>query len=58
MNFFALKSKIYSLVIAVKQIKKAKGANENVVKNMRHKKDVDILFNKNLFTLKMKRIQN
>ena len=38
MNFFALKSKIYSLVIAVKQIKKAKGANENVVKNMRHKK--------------------
>ena len=43
-----LKSKMfYSLVnVDGEKIKKAKGANKNVVKKIRHKEYVDVLFNK------------
>ena len=44
-----LKSKMYSLVIVNnEEIKKAKGVNKNVAKNIRHKEYTDVLFNKNL----------
>ena len=39
------------------EIKKAKGVNKNV-KNIRHKKYFDVLFNKNMIRHKMKRIQS
>ena len=41
-----------------KEIKKAKGVNKNVVKNTRHKEFVDVLINKYMIRLKMKRIQS
>ena len=50
---------MYSLITAEgEEIKKAKGFNENVVKNWRHKEFVHVLFNKNIFRHKMKRIQS
>ena len=58
-EFIELKSKMYSLVIVNdKEIKKAKGVNKNVVTNIRHKEYIDVLFNKNLITHKIKRIQS
>ena len=57
-EFVGLKSKTYSLVTADNEkIKKAKGANKNVVKNIRHKEYFDVLFHKYIFRHKMKRIQ-
>ena len=39
---------MYSLVIANdEEIKKAKGVNKNIVKNIKHKEYIDVLFNKN-----------
>ena len=50
---------MYSLVIVDnEEIKKAKPANENVVKNKRHEEYIDILFNKILIRYKKKRIQS
>ena len=50
---------MYSLIILNnEEIKKAKGVNKNVVKNIRRKEYVDVLFNKNLIRHKMKRIQS
>ena len=44
-KFFGLKSKMYSLVIANnEEINKSKGVNENVVKSIRHREYIDILF--------------
>ena len=44
-----LKSKIYSLIDADnEQNKKVKGVNKNVVKNIRHKKYIDVLLNKKI----------
>ena len=40
-----------------KQIKKEKGINKNVIKKVRHKEYVDVLFNKYFIRQKMKRIQ-
>ena len=38
---------MYSLInVDGKENKKAKGVNKNVVKNIRHKEYIDILFNK------------
>ena len=38
---------MYSLVtLDNEEIKKAKGVNKNVVKNIRHREYVDVLFNK------------
>ena len=50
---------MYSLVIVDnEEIKKAKPANKNVVKNKRHKEYIDVLFNKILIRCKKKRIQS
>ena len=57
-EFVGLKSKTYSLVtVDNEKIKKAKGANKNVVKNIRHKEYFDVLFHKYIFRHKMKRSQ-
>ena len=34
----------------MKKLKKPKGVNKNVIKNIRHKEYIDIFFNKNLMT--------
>ena len=48
---------MYSLIdIYKEENKKAKGVNKNVVKNMRHKEYVDVLFNKRIIRNKKKRI--
>ena len=58
-GFVQLKSKMYSLIVLdSEEIKKAKGVNKNVVKNRRHTKYVDVLFNKTLIKHKMKKIQS
>ena len=58
-DFVELKSKMYFLVVVGgEEIKKAKGVNKNVVKNIRHKEYVDVLFNQNFIRHKMKRIQS
>ena len=41
----------------VKKLKKAKGVNKNLIKNMRHKGYLDALFNKKMMRDNMKRIQ-
>ena len=57
-EFTGLKSKMYSSIDAYgKGNKKEKRVNKNVVKNMRHKEFVDVLFNKKMIRRKMKRIQ-
>ena len=44
-EFVGLKSKMYSLVdVDGEKNKKAKGVNKSVVKSIRHKKFVDVLF--------------
>ena len=46
-EFAGLKSKMYSLIaVDSEEVKKAKGVNKNVVKKIRHKELVDVLFNK------------
>ena len=46
-EFVGLKSKMYSLIaVDSEEIKKAKGVNENVVRSIRLKEFVDVLFNK------------
>ena len=46
-EFAGLKSKMYSIVsVDDKENKKAKGANKNVVKSIKHREFVDVLFNK------------
>ena len=58
-EFVGLKSKTYSLVtVDNEKIKKAKGANKNVVKNIRQKEYFDVLFHKYIFRHKTKRIQS
>ena len=50
---------MYSLVIVNnKESKKAKTVNKNVIKNIKQKKYIDFLFNKNLIMHKMKKIQS
>ena len=45
-EFVGLKSKMYLLVtVDDEEVKKAKGMNKNVVKNIEHKKFDDVLFN-------------
>ena len=58
-EFIGLKSKMYSLIaVDGKEVKKEKGVNKNVVKNIRHKEFVNALFNKKIMKHKMKRIQS
>ena len=46
-EFIGLKSKMYSLVtVDNEEIKKVKEVNKNVVKNIRHREYMDVLFNK------------
>ena len=50
---------MYSLVtIDNEENKKAKGVNKNVVKNIRHREYIDVLFNKKMIKHKIKRIQS
>ena len=49
-----------SSVIAVddEEVKKTKGVNKSVVKNVKYKEFLDVLFNKKMTRHKMKRIQS
>ena len=50
---------MYSLIyVDNEENKKAKGVNKNIVKNIRHKEYIDVLFNKKIIRDKMKRIQS
>ena len=54
-----LKSKMYSLVyVDGKENKIAKGVNQSVVRGIRHKEFVDVLFGRKLMRHRMKRIQS
>ena len=54
-----LKSKVYSPVtVDNEEIKKAKGVNKNVVKNIKHREYIDVLFKKNTARYMIKRIQS
>ena len=56
-EFVGLKSKMYFLVdVDGRKNKKAKGGNKNVAKNIRHKKFVDVFFNKKRIQSKLHRI--
>ena len=58
-DFVGLKSKSCSLVsVDGKENKKAKEVDKNVVKSMRHRDFVDVLFNKKIIRHNMKRIQS
>ena len=58
-EFVELKSKMYSMKdIDGKENKRAKGINQNVVKNTEHEKYIDALFNKKVLRQNMKRIQS
>ena len=58
-EFAGLKSKMYSIVsVDDKENKKANGANKNVVKSIKHREFVDVLFNKKVMRHNMKIIQS
>ena len=58
-EFVGSKSKMYSLIaVDHEEVKKAKGVNKNVVKNIEHKKFVVVLFNKKMIRHNMRRIQS
>ena len=58
-EFIGLKSKTYPLItVDSEEVKKANGVNKNVVKKIRHKEFVGVLFNKKIMRHKMKRIQS
>ena len=57
-ELIGLKSKMYSLIyVDSEEVKKAKGVNKNLIKKIKHKEFVDVLFNKKMIRHKMKRIQ-
>ena len=59
LKIVGLNSKMYLLINAdSKENKKAKGVNKNVVKNIRYKEYLDVLFNKKMMKHNMKRIQS
>ena len=60
MNFAGLKSKLHYYLTNVdgKENKTGKGVNKHVVKNIRHKEFVDVLFNRRVMRHRMKRIQS
>ena len=58
-GFVGLKSKMYSLIaVDDEEVTKAKGVNKNVVKKLKHKEFVDVLFNEKVIRHNMKRIQS
>ena len=57
-EFVELRLKMYSLVtVNNEETKNANGVNKNIVKNIRHRKYIDMLFNKKMIRHKMKRVQ-
>ena len=58
MSLLNKSQKMYSLIaVNGEEIKKAKPVNKNVVKNIKYKKYIDVLFNKEMIRRKIKRIQ-
>ena len=58
-EFAGLKSKMHSLTnVDGKGNKTGKGVNKHVVKKIRHKEFVDVLFNRRVMRHRMKRIQS
>ena len=58
-EFVVLRSKMYSLIaVDGEEIIKAKGRNKNIVKNIRHKELIRVLFNNKIMRHEMKRIQS
>ena len=50
---------MYSLIaVDSEEVKKAKGVNKNVVKEIKHKEFVDVLFNKKMIRHKKKKIRS
>ena len=48
----------FPVILDDEEIKKAKGVNNNVVRNTRHEEYISVLFNKNIISYKMKIIQS
>ena len=48
----------YVIAVDDEEIKKAEGINKDVIKNMRHKQYLDVLFNIKMMRHEMKRIQS
>ena len=58
-EFIGLKSEMYSLIAADREkVKKGKVVHKNVIKNIRHKEYIDVLFNKKIIRHRMKTIQS
>ena len=58
-KFIGLKLKMYPLIdVDNEEVRKAKGVSKSVVKKVRHKGYIDVLFNKKIIRHKMKRIQS
>ena len=58
-EFVGLKSKMYSSIAADdEEVKKAKGVNDNIVKNIRHKEFTDVLGKRKMIRHNMKRLQS
>ena len=54
-EFIGLKLKMYSLIdVDDEEVQKAKGINKNIVKNIRHKEYIDVLFNKKILRKEFK----
>ena len=58
-EFIGLKSKMYSLIaVDGEENKKTKGVNKSIVRDIRHKEFVDVLFGRKLMRHRMKIIQS
>ena len=58
-EFVVLRSKMYSLIaVDGEEIIKAKGRNKNIVKNIRLKELIGVLFNNKIMRHEMERIQS
>ena len=58
-EFVRLKPKMYPLItVNSEDVRKAKGFNKNVVRNIGHEEYINVLFNKKMMRHKMKRIQS
>ena len=58
-EFVGSKSKMYSLIdVDDEEVTKTKGVNKNVVKKIRYKEFVNVLFNEKVMRHNMKRIQS
>ena len=48
----------FPVIVDDEEIKKAKGVNNNVVRNTRHEEYINVLFNKSIISSKMEIIQS